>query len=597
MLKQKIDHKESLALAKQHLGFTCKKEEAAYVNSLLRCLKRMFVYRTGCLKVINPSKDSELSSKADGRDYSNPTSGQQHVNTEVEDLLRFQEASDAQVIAESGVSPEFQLAQRDLLKSINESEKKFDKQLTKLTKKQKEEMKQLKHKYEDEKTLLENKKRTEVAVIRLHSNNFIMTDKMRNLNSEYARKFDELKQRMDIDLKNLEASQVAARSNVLERKTLWVEAVKTWARVELAKPPISKAILPETVSPTDALENVVPFEACSREEILNGTTSSKPNKEVPLKTAESVILCEGQNNLASVQVRSSENNSDIYKLTNIDGEVPLKEPLVANFNAGQETHVSAEAPSSEKIPDGAALGKAVGDIYLRTTKTVNSSGGQENILLLEAPSPGENPVGTTSSNLDGKVQLRAAETVRSREDHENLPSLVAPSSEKVSCGTTLTMVDGELALNASEVCQGNIISANTSSEKEILGGATLNVLDGEVPNISSEIANSSDDMNNIVCTNLSTSKEQEQIPDTAALSMPAEEISLAEPETACSELLEGGSANRENDGTCAIEIDQLDGLLHTMDLEPEFEERSLADPSSLQAVADLVYKILFGLFY
>ncbi|MBA0827094.1 hypothetical protein Goarm_011895 [Gossypium armourianum] len=695
LLKQKIDHKESLALAKQHLGFTCKKEEAAYVNSLLRCLKRMFVYRTGCLKVSNPSKDSELSIKADG-------------NTEDKDSLRFQEASDAQVIAESGVSREFQLAQRDLAKSINESEKKFDKQLTKLTEKQKEEMKQLKKKYEEEKALLENKKQTEAAVIRFHSNFLMRTNKIKNLDIEYASKFDELKQRMDIDLKNLEASQGAARSNVLERKTRWVEAVKSWARVELVKPPISKANLPEgsssssvqsaegsqvrlsevlpdkvdpiymagpckenskvalieegnktvclgvgeeqainkdscpkelvsvgelpnvgvqvpptvssgdvtesvlslrrlnedqisneyklkmskgnleTVSPTDALENAVPIEACSHEEIPNGTTLSKPNAEVPLKTAKSVIICEGQNNLASVQVPSSEINSDIYKLTKVDGEVPLKEPVVANFNAGQEIHVSAEAPSSEKIPDGAALGKAVGDICFRTTKIVNSSGGQENVLLLEAPSPGENPVRTTLSNLDGEVHLRAAETVSSREDHENLPSLVAPSSEKISCGTTLTMVEGELALNASEVCQGNIISANTSSEKEILGGATLNVLDGEVPNISSEIASSSDDMNNVVCTNPSTSKEQEQIPDTASLSMPAEEISLAEPETACSELLEGGSAHRENDGTCAIEIDRLDGILCFMNLEPEFQERSLADPSSLQAVADLV---------
>ncbi|TYH07445.1 hypothetical protein ES288_A08G234300v1 [Gossypium darwinii] len=694
LLKQKIDHKESLALAKQHLGFTCKKEEAAYVNSLLRCLKRMFVYRTGCLKVSNSSKDSELSSKADG-------------NTEDKNSLRFQEASDAQVIAASGVSREFQLAQRDLVKSINESEKNFDKQLTKLTEKQKEEMKQLKRKYEEEKALLENKKQTEAAVIHLHSNALMRTNKIKNLDIEYSRKFDELKQRMDIDLKNLEASQVAARSNVLERKTRWVEAVKSWARVELVKPPISKANLPkgsssssvqsaegnevrlsevlldkvdpiymagpckenskvalieegnktvclgvgeeqaiykdscpkelvsvgeipnvavqvpptvssgdvtesvlslrrldedqisdeyklkmsngnpETVSPTDALENV-PIEACSREEIPNGTTLSKPNTEVPLKTAKSVIICEGEDNLASVQVPSSEINSDIYKLTKVDGEVTLKEPLVANFNAGQETHVSAEAPSSEKIPDGAALGKAVGDICLRTSKIVNSSGGQENVLLLEAPSPGENPVRTTLSNLDGEVHLRAAETVSSREDHENLPSSVAPSSEKISCGATLTMVEGELALNASEVCQGNIISANTLSEKEILGGATLNVVDGEVPNISSEIASSSDDMNNVVCTNPSTSKEQEQIPDTAALSMPAEEISLAEPETACSELLEGGSAHRENDGTCAIEINRLDGILCFMNLEPEFQERSLADPSSLQAVADLV---------
>ncbi|XWS28986.1 hypothetical protein CRYUN_Cryun25bG0118000 [Craigia yunnanensis] len=761
LLKHKIDHKESLALAKQHLGFTCKKEEADYVYSMLRCLKRMFLYRTGYLKVPNSPKASELSSKAVGRDYSNATSYQQNIKAKIEDLPRFQEGSDIQAIAESGVAPEFHLAQRDLVKSIKEIQKKCDKQMTKLLEKQTEEMKQFNQKYEEEKAQLENKKRTEAAVIRLHSNVSMRTDKLKNLDIEYARKFDELKQQMDLHLKNLEALQVAAKSNLLERKTRWVEAVKSWARVELVKPPVSEVSLsegrssagviqsvsgsevrsskivyivpdevmtysdpidmtrphkensegasveecnvtvcsgggeeqaacknsfpgeqvsvgeipdgrvrvdvpvtvssgdatksvlstrcsdedqisdgsklnmsngdPETVSSTDAPENLVSVEVPSCEEIPNGATLSKPNKEVPLKAAESVGFCEGEENLASLQARSSEKISDRDTVRKVDGEIPLRgsgtvissegreklvsleapssleipdgsnlskvdgqvslrETVIANSGEGEENLVSAEALSSEEILDGAAFGKAVGDIHLRATKTINSGGGQENLVSLEAPSSGEIPDGTTLSNGDGKIQLRAPETVSSGEGQENLLSVVVPSSEEIPGGTTLSMADRELPLSASEAVdssegQGNIMSANSSFEKQIPGGATLNVRDGEVPKSTMEIATSSDGMDNIVCTNPSTSKEQ--IPDTAALSMTAEEISLAEAETAPSEVLEGGSVHRENDGTSAIEIDQQDAVRSVMNWEPEFQELSLAGLSSVLPVPTL----------
>ncbi|KAK8645589.1 hypothetical protein V6N13_119413 [Hibiscus sabdariffa] len=245
LLKQKLDHKESLALAKQHLGFACKKEEADYVYSLLRCLKRMFLYRTGYLKVPNSPKASGLSSKAVERDYSNTTSYQQNIKATVEDLSGFREGCDIQTISESGVAPEIQLAQRDLIKSIKEIQKKCDKLMKKQIEMHKREMEQFNQKYEEEKAQLENKKRTEAAVIRLHSNVSTRTNKLKSLDTEYARKFNELERQMDIRLKDLKALQVAARINVQERKTRWVESVKSWARDELVKSPVSEANLSE----------------------------------------------------------------------------------------------------------------------------------------------------------------------------------------------------------------------------------------------------------------------------------------------------------------------------------------------------------------
>ncbi|KAK8988433.1 hypothetical protein V6N11_029823 [Hibiscus sabdariffa] len=699
LLKQKLDHKESLALAKRHLGFTCKKEEADYVYSMLRCLKRMFLYRTGYLKVPNSPKASGLPSEAVERDYSNATSNQHNIKAKIEDLLGFQEGSDIQTISDSGVPPEIQLARRDLLKSIKEIQKKCDKLMKKLNEKHRQEMEQFNQKYEEEKAQLENKKRTEAAVIRLHSNVSTRTDKLKNLDTEYARKFDELERQMDIHLKDLEASQVAARRNIQERKTRWVESVKSWARVELVKSPISEGNLSEgrssgivqsapgsevrvskivhivedevmadsdpinkarsfkektegapiecnltanscgveeqavagdsclreqapvdeilnggvlvdvpvhicsgdatenvlsircsddqisdgskantsdreTVSLTDALENFVSMEAPSCEEIPNRATSSK-TWEVPLKAADIVGFQSAQMNIGLLLPPTSENFSDINTLRKVDVETSLRESGTIISSEGLGNFVSLEENSSVEIPDESNLSKVDGQVPLRETVVANSGEGQENLVSAEALSSEEFPNGT--NNFDGGVDFGAPKTLSSREGYESLSSLLVPSSEEVPGGTTSNTADRELPLSRPEaVCstedQGNIMSANRSFEKQIPGEAILNVPDEETPKSISEIATSCDGMDIIICKKSSASKEQ--IPDTAACSMHAKEVSLAEPETAPSEVLEGGSGQRENDGTSPNENDQQDGVLCTTNRESEFLEPS-----------------------
>ncbi|XP_039052333.1 helicase protein MOM1-like [Hibiscus syriacus] len=463
--KKKLNHKESLALANQHLGFTCNKEEADYVYSLLRWPKRMFLYQTGNLKVTNSPESSGQSSKAVERDYSDATSYQQDMKkVKAEDLSSFREGSDIQTISESTVAPEAQLEQKDLIKSIKKFQKKCNKRMKKQIEKHKQEIEEFNQKYQEEKQELENKKRTEAAVIRLHSNVLTRNDKLMNLDTEYAREFDELERRRDIHLKDLETLQVAAITDMLERKNHLVELVKSRARVELVKSP------------------------------------------------------------------------DESNLSKADGQVHLRETVVANSGEGQENLVSAEALSSDEISTGAAL-----------------------------------------NNFDGDVHLGAPETLSSREGYESLPSLLVPSSEEVPGGTTLKTADSELPLSRPEaICsyegQGNIRSANCSFEKQIPGEATLNVPDEEIPKSVSEIATSCDGMDTVVCTKSSVSKEQ--IPDTAACSMPAEEVPLVEPETAPSEVLEGCNVQSVNDGTSPNENDQRDRVLCTMNKESEPQEHS-----------------------
>ncbi|KAK8641483.1 hypothetical protein V6N13_010886 [Hibiscus sabdariffa] len=332
LLKQKLDHKESLALAKQHLGFACKKEEADYVYSLLRCLKRMFLYRTGYLKVSNSPKASGLSSKAVERDFSNATSYQQNIKATVEDLSGFREGSDKQTISESGVAPEIQLAQRDLIKSIKEIQKKCDKLMKKQIEIHKREMEQFNQKYEEEKAQLENKKRTEAAVIRLHSNVSMRTNKLKSLDTEYARKFNELERQMDIHLKDLEALQVAARINVQERKTRWVESVKSWARDELVKSPVSETNLSEGRS--SGIFQSAPGSEVRPPEIVHIVDdevmvySDPINKAITFKekTGEASIECNLTANSGGVEQAVSR-DSCLRELDSVDG-IPNEGVLV-----------------------------------------------------------------------------------------------------------------------------------------------------------------------------------------------------------------------------------------------------------------------------
>lgn len=620
MLKQKLNHKESVALAKQHLGFTCRKEEADYVYSMLRCLKRMFLYRTGYLKVPSSPKASGLPSKSVGRDYSSAASYQHNIKSETEDLSDFQEGSDIQAISESRLAPEIQLAQRDLLKSIKEIEKKCDKQMRKLIEKHKQEVELFNQKYEEEKAQLENKKRTEAAVIRLHSNVSMRTDKLKNLDTEYARKFDELEQQMDLHLKNLEALQVAARNNFLERKTRWVESVKSWARLELVKPPVSLANLSEGRSSAGIIHSasgsgvrpskivhIVNDEVLACSDPIN-KARLKDNSEVA--SVENLGFWEGQENLASLLAPSSEKYFDINSLRKVDGETPLRESGTMIFSEGQQNFVSLEVSSSAENPDESNIRETDVQVPLRETVVANSGEGQENLVSTEALSYEETPDGAVLSNFDGEVHLRVPEIVCSGEGYENLPSVVVSSTKEVPVGTTLNMAEEELPFSRPEAIgstegQGNIVSANCSFEKQSPGGTTLNVPDGEIPSSTAVIATSCDGMDIIVCTNSSTFKEQ--IPDTAACSMPTKEVSLAEPETVASEVLEGISVQRENDGTSPIENDQLDGIQCTMNREAEFQELSQADLSSMQPgptldqggpqPPDLVCKIFICTFY
>ncbi|KAL4335632.1 hypothetical protein GQ457_07G034500 [Hibiscus cannabinus] len=591
LLKQKLDRKESLALAKQHLGFACKKEEADYVYSLLRCLKRMFLYRTGYLKVPNSPKASGLSSKAVERDYSNTTSYQQNIKATVEDLSGFREGSDIQTISESGVAPEIQLAQRDLIKSIKEIQKKCDKLMKKQIEMHKREMEQFNQKYEEEKAQLENKKRTEAAVIRLHSNVSTRTNKLKSLDTEYARKFNELERQMDIRLKDLEALQVAARINVQERKTRWVESVKSWARDELVKSPVSETNLSEgrssgifqsdpgsEVRPpkivhimddevmvySDPINKAITFkektEGASIECNLaanSGGVEQVVSRDSCLRELDSVDRIPNEGVLVDVPVTTSSADvtenvfsmrcSDEYQISDgskaytsdceTNKELPLKAAGIVGFQSAQRNISLLLAPSSENFLDINTLRKVDGETPLRELGTIISSEGLENFVSLEASSSVEIPDESNLSKADVQVPLRETVVANSGEGQENLASAEALSSVEIPNGAALNNFDGEVHLRAPVTVSSSegyesLPSLLVPSTEEVPGGTTLNTVDREHPLSRPEAFCSSEDQGNMMSAEVSFEK---QIRGEATLNVSDEEIpkSISEIATSC----------------------------------------------------------------
>uniref|UniRef100_A0A6N2KVU5 MOM1 alpha-helical domain-containing protein n=1 Tax=Salix viminalis TaxID=40686 RepID=A0A6N2KVU5_SALVM len=341
MLKHKLDHKESLALAKEHMNFSCKKSEANFVYSKLRCLRKVFIYRTGTFKVAGSPKASCFSlddlsqNQSNGRSSLSTPSNMQKVRTELENLRSGQELSIDQVL------PHLELAQKDYSKSIKDIEKKCDKQMRKLLQRQQEEREEFEKRYEQDKADIERKQRTEAAVIRLHSSSSVRTDQIKMLDNVYSKEFEKLKQQMEMRLNNLLKLQLATMNKLQERKAQWIEGVKSWAHAELINKP------PSNESGYDQ-ENTVTLNSCSKEQTPK-QVQSMPDGDFPLEVPETVRSNE---DVLPGVLAASEPMSNGATSNMLEQEVILEVPQIASVRDVSEDVVSVNSsPCEEQIPD------------------------------------------------------------------------------------------------------------------------------------------------------------------------------------------------------------------------------------------------------
>ncbi|KAA8550372.1 hypothetical protein F0562_002056 [Nyssa sinensis] len=213
LLKHKIDRKESLALAKQHLNFGCKEEEVNNVYSKLRLLKKMFLYRTENLKLSDSLKDS--------------VSAAEDISKEMLDARVSQSVASIQKNVE--------LERKKAQKVVRRIQKKCEKRMTRLLQKQQEEIVEFHRIWDDERVQLEKEHRLESALVRsIHSHIPVRIDKLKVLDNDFAKKLEEHKRQKDIHLKDLEAKQLAEINEEKQKAASWLAEVKSMAQVDFS---------------------------------------------------------------------------------------------------------------------------------------------------------------------------------------------------------------------------------------------------------------------------------------------------------------------------------------------------------------------------
>ncbi|GLT56802.1 hypothetical protein SLA2020_298190 [Shorea laevis] len=514
LLNHKINHKKSLELANKSINFGCKKEEADYVYSLLRCLKRTFLYHTGKMKVPNPPKASGLSTKCIGTEQCSAAFDHQGVKEGLNGSLKVSESSEKQALSQSELALEYQLALSDLLKSLKEIQRKCDKMMKNLLQKQREEKENFDRTYEKEMVKLENKRKMEAAVIRLHSTETTRFDKLKKLDDEYAIKIDELKKQMAIRLKSLEVEQEESRNKVHKWKAWWVEAVKSWARNELGLTECEIAI-----SSCNEQEHVVPKVPISKEQIHVGVMADgELGQDIPASLSDCLDNALSVKHLPQDQIcdRSVLNVPDANKV-----------PETVISGDGREKIDSAKLSSSgEQVPDGITLRQADNEVPLGASEAVRETEVHKNIVFFTSPlSKGLNCDGATSNVPCGEASPTTPEIVSSDGLQNILPSNL-PSLKGQISDISGPCVPEEVPLAETETAPGDVAEGDNRSMRHL-----LSMPDGETP----EILNSSDTLHKVV-------------PDIAASCIPIGKVPSSKSSFAPRQVHENDDANGENDG-------------------------------------------------
>ncbi|KAM4083519.1 hypothetical protein ACB094_08G063400 [Castanea mollissima] len=588
LLKHKIDHKESLALAKQHLNFDCKKEEVDYVYSLLRCLKKMFLYRTGIFKFSDYPNVCELSSKGVTDDHSHArlsrsmTSSPQKVNGEVEALSLHQEFSDKQVLSQLGSAPEFRLALKDVTKSIKEIQKKCNKQLVKLSQKQEEEKNEIKRTYEEEKSLLEKKHGMESTIFRtcLQSNISLREDKLKILDNEYANKIEVQEQQLEMRLKALEDMHQAARNKLAEREARWVEDVKSWAQVELMSKTCSNG--PECgVKCLETIEqvtvhagpkNAAPVSGHLSEECIPGKTAPSLPENVPDKAVACSSAVETLAPLHRPDTVNDESNTISSESVSVTGFVNCNG---TGASGDVQVKIGSINPCTKECNRDGATSSKPDDEVLEVPETVSSSDGTKKVVP-SSSEEGRDPL----SVPHGEVPMGIRDS--STEFPEKVLSLNLSSTEQIPDEATLSVPGTEVLLKVPETLNSNDGLQNVVS----VDGSSLPT-EG-VPFGVPETVSSNDGLENFL--SVTPLSSDEQILDRTSSSMPNGEVQL---ESAASKVVEFDNTNNHNDGAYAvasdnfIRVDQQDGVDNTINQNSPSQMLSLVNSSSVQPMTTL----------
>lgn len=351
LVKQKLNHKESLVRAKSELAFDCSREEADYIYSILYCMKSLFLERTQGLQLDcfgTNSKQSMVSTKQVNESLSRGTVRQEKINT------KSMRSSDSEECMTEKRGSHYSLARKYIEETISDIKRKCKKREQKLVQKHEEKKVELVNMYAKKKQDLETRKQLQAAVIRI-SCSFTsaqsLVDEVKQLDHDYERKFEEITSEMDVCLKSLEQMREAAKKKLAEDEACWISRIENWAQAELinCRPIIS-----------------------DNNKHFSGICSSNPSKNAP-----DVQTCNDVNSEAAY--------GDTNCMVSKGNQVPEAENTLGTMKGGSSQQVhEIVASKNDKAMDASSLSheQPTDNVATKSQSNEHAAGCQEKLAAL-----------------------------------------------------------------------------------------------------------------------------------------------------------------------------------------------------------------------
>nr|XP_029117149.1 uncharacterized protein LOC105033425 isoform X2 [Elaeis guineensis] len=446
LLKHKVDHQASFALAKKYLNFECNEELAEFIYYKLRKVKKKFSHQTGALRKEDEPNSVENQSSLSGKDISRepvhemtPNSAASHrqetEGIELRENPHGRRCTEQKILVGQEqvlVTPMLQhnigsLKDELLKKRVDLIHKICSRRADELMAKQQLEISDFNIHKEEEKMKLKKTHVLDLELIRaIHTDSTVRNDKIRLLTQEFSKKMAAFEERMKCRRSNLEAMQLNARNKEEQIKDHWVEEAKAGKLAESF----------DSIPLPDSGFGVEEFKEVREQSGMcdgsgNMVFQSGPSSD-PLLTDVTTDVVEPIDLTAKYSEKSARNPTGVAE------GVPIEpETVVSQSNNMNEMESVEPSSASGEIPESISPGET-GNLPTRTedpapqASIMNSEGSRPDGIVSRATTAVDSERVVGADNSDGAWLISPH-----LQSHAQSPSLVNASTSS-GCRNSVT---------------------------------------------------------------------------------------------------------------------------------------------------------------
>ncbi|GMY14764.1 chromodomain-helicase-DNA-binding protein 2-like isoform X2 [Fagus crenata] len=345
--KHSIDHKKSIALAKLHLNYDCKEEEADYIYSELQKVTKKFARRLEKRKKVKEShgaKDSKstISNQQDVLEGETERSFQSSHFLDLSEAATGEQGPDSRMVQNNHIS-------NSMTRVLDICERRMEN----LIQHQQKEVQEFHKKMMEDKVKLEEEQRLESALICTKDHDIpVRLDKLGILDHNFKGKMDENNHKRETHWKTLEASQLASR---IEHEQMKANVV---ALLEKSKPGGPTAIS-GNLSLDDSEVKEGKMQQSDRAEI-NDCSQNAGTKAMPYSHIEK-ISCNLPREMETISIESDPENNKSEIMASKRVRTTSEWHNKAGSSNDPKNGASELCPSDLESPvRNAQIGKSVG---------------------------------------------------------------------------------------------------------------------------------------------------------------------------------------------------------------------------------------------